>query len=256
MDLARALERHERAAERFTALIGSLGVGAVPLPGFEWTATEMGAHVLSLYRGYERAAIEHLPLWPSTDSADGNQRLLDATPERDPAAIAAALPDAGAAMRSAFEVTSGPIVAFGEVAASPAAILAVNMADTLTHGYDISRALGAEWVIDADDAILAQRGLSEILPGFVRADSTLTATYGVTLRGGPTWTIRFENGEVTTDEVRPDRADCRINADPVAWILGNYGRISPVTAALTGKVIAYGRRPWIAPRLGDQFDPV
>jgi hypothetical protein len=43
MNLVNALERHERAAERFTALIASLGTGGTSLPGFKWTAAETGA---------------------------------------------------------------------------------------------------------------------------------------------------------------------------------------------------------------------
>jgi hypothetical protein len=46
-----------------------------------------------------------------------------------------------------------------------------------------------------------------------------------------------------------DRVDCHVSADPVALLLIAYGRRSQWVPILTGKLIAWGRQPWLGPRL-------
>ena len=77
-----------------------------------------------------------------------------------------------------------------------------------------------------------------------------TATFGLHLRGGPDYTLVFTNGELATSDGRPPAADCRISADPVAYLLSAYGRIPPWKVAATAKMVAYGREPWLAFKLG------
>ena len=48
---------------------------------------------------------------------------------------------------------------------------------------------------------------------------------------------------------RPARkADCRISADPVAFLLTGAERESQWKALLTERMLAYGRKPWLALR--------
>jgi hypothetical protein len=44
-----------------------------------------------------------------------------------------------------------------------------------------------------------------------------------------------------------------ISADPATFMLMSYDRIGPVLPALSGKVLVWGRRPWLATRLGGVF---
>jgi hypothetical protein len=43
----------------------------------------------------------------------------------------------------------------------------------------------------------------------------------------------------------PD-ADCRLSADPVAFLLAGSNRQSQWKTLLTGKMVAFGRKPWLA----------
>jgi hypothetical protein len=43
-------------------------------------------------------------------------------------------------------------------------------------------------------------------------------------------------------------ADCRVSADPVALLLVAYGRTSQWKPVLTGKLVAWGRKPWLGRR--------
>jgi hypothetical protein len=47
--------------------------------------------------------------------------------------------------------------------------------------------------------------------------------------------------------------DCHISAEPVTFLLMSYNRIGPTMPALSGKVRVWGRRPWLATRLGGVF---
>ena len=43
--------------------------------------------------------------------------------------------------------------------------------------------------------------------------------------------------------------DCHVSADPVALLLVSYGRRSQWVPVLTGKLLAWGRKPWLGLRL-------
>jgi hypothetical protein len=256
MDVDAAVGAHERASSRFADLVRSLPPEPQTVVGSEWSTVEVGAHVLSLFRGYTRAAAGIAPLWPSLDGVAGNQRLLDETPERSPGELADALEVAGGEMRAAFADSDAPITVFGDLAASAAAILGINAADVLLHGLDLARTTGTAWAIDQRDAMLGFVSLVEILPAFVKPEVTgFSATYGLHLRRNSDWMLAFDRGTLRIEPGRPERADCRISATPRGWMLAGYGRISPTRALLTGQVVPYGRKPWLAPRFGQQFNP-
>jgi hypothetical protein len=74
------------------------------------------------------------------------------------------------------------------------------------------------------------------------------ATYDLRVRGGTRVTVRINNGRVETD-LPGERVDCHISAEPVALLLVSYGRRSQWTPILTGRMIAWGRKPWLGVRL-------
>lgn len=51
----------------------------------------------------------------------------------------------------------------------------------------------------------------------------------------------------------PRRADCTILLDPVAFLLIALGRLNPWRAIAQGWVLAWGPRPWLAPRFPSLF---
>ena len=48
-------------------------------------------------------------------------------------------------------------------------------------------------------------------------------------------------------------ADCRISADPSAFLLVNYRRRAPWRYVSTGRIVAWGRRPWLGLGLAGRF---
>jgi hypothetical protein len=123
--------------------------------------------------------------------------------------------------------------------------------DTLVHGWDIATALGCTWVIDPADACLAFSAIVPVMSAFVdeKAARGFSATYGVQLRGGPAFTLAFADGRLSAIEGRPPRADCRMSAEPVANLLTAYGRVPVWRPAIRGRLLSYGRRPWLGLKL-------
>ena len=46
-----------------------------------------------------------------------------------------------------------------------------------------------------------------------------------------------------------ESVDCHVSADPVALLLVAYGRRSQWVPILTGRLVAWGRKPWLGVRL-------
>jgi len=57
------------------------------------------------------------------------------------------------------------------------------------------------------------------------------------------------------DPARPRRPDVHISVDPTTALLAGYGRLSTAWVGITGKAIAWGAKPWLAPGLAQKFLP-
>ena len=69
------------------------------------------------------------------------------------------------------------------------------------------------------------------------------------VRDGPELGLTFAGGTLTVGPCGTRRPDVTVLADPVAFLLVAYGRTSQWSAMATGKLLAWGRRPWLAVRL-------
>jgi hypothetical protein len=137
-----------------------------------------------------------------------------------------------------------------------ATLCAILAGEAYIHGWDISRALRTPWRLDPGDMRTIFTGLLPVLPYYVdpRRAAGCTATFDVRLRGSPPAraALAFVNGQLTVQPRPAQLADCRISADPATYLLVTYGRSGALVPALTGKITATGRRPWLGltlPRL-------
>lgn len=122
------------------------------------------------------------------------------------------------------------------------------------HGRDVARATGAPWTVSPADAALffkllllgvTSYGYGRLLdwdrperPGRIAVEfrSRHTAPVAMVLT----------DGRVTVEE--PGRAiDVKLFFDPVTLNLMLFGRVGRTRAALTGRVVVWGRRPWLLP---------
>jgi hypothetical protein len=81
----------------------------------------------------------------------------------------------------------------------------------------------------------------------------VTARYALRLRGGGAFGVAFTDGAVEVTPEPPARPDCTILTEPVAFLLMALGRQGPYGALARGHVLAWGRKPWLAPRFPTLF---
>jgi SCP-2 sterol transfer family protein len=129
--------------------------------------------------------------------------------------------------------------------------------ESLVHGFDISRAQDRAWAIERAHARLIIQGflfpVLSRLPAAAMVDaeaaSGVRACYDLRLRGGGRFFMAFEDGEMSIEAPSSRRVDCHVLAEPSALLLVIWGRRSQWPAIFSGKLLTYGRRPWLGHRL-------
>jgi hypothetical protein len=127
----------------------------------------------------------------------------------------------------------------------------------LVHGDDIARAERRTWRIDPSHAGLALRGF--ILPVLERGDPHALVDQERAARFAARWDIRWrgqgrvifalDRGELHVEPPAGRRVDCRISADPGAFLLIFFGRREVWSSVARGRMLPWGRRPWLVATL-------
>ena len=137
-------------------------------------------------------------------------------------------------------------------------VYGIYLGELLLHGRDVARAAGRRWPITPSQATMIFEGATAVAHGFLDEKKVrgLRVTYEVRLRGGPRLTFAFTDGALTVTPGSAPRADCRVSADPLAVVLVIYKRSSQWAQIAQGKLMAFGRKPWLAFRFASLFKPV
>jgi uncharacterized protein (TIGR03083 family) len=126
--------------------------------------------------------------------------------------------------------------------------------ETVVHGYDIARAAGRPWRLDpAHCALVIEGFIVRLLQTFepttfvTERAAGVHATFELRLRGGGRYHFRFRDGVV---RVGPPEGpvDCYLSADPGALLLVIFARRSQWEAIGRGRLLAWGRKPWLGLR--------
>jgi uncharacterized protein (TIGR03083 family) len=244
------------AGSRFAAMLRRVGDPSLPAVG-EWNVGETAAHCagsasffLSLARG--RVEPERID-----EVAANNAAYLVENRERDPRILADQF---AAGERALLDHVAGvdgdPLLeAFRGIPAPLSTLLAVELGEVLVHGFDIARASGLPWEMRRDEAALTIDGLAPLLPHYLRRQAAAAFRARVELRprGGIPRVLVFADGELHLRAIDRSPVDCHLSVDPVAYLLLAYGRIGQLRPMLQGKLLAWGRRPWLAARLPALF---
>ncbi|MDQ3760746.1 MAG: SCP2 sterol-binding domain-containing protein [Actinomycetota bacterium] len=128
--------------------------------------------------------------------------------------------------------------------------------ETVMHGGDIAHAAGRPWPIESAHAAMVIGRF--LVPVFQALDpramvdpekaAGLRATYDVRIRGGDRFYFIFNNGALTVEDPSSRKADCHISADPVAMLMVAWARENQWRAIAKGKLLAWGRKPWLGPQ--------
>ena len=215
-----------------------------------WSASDVAAHLIDVYDAAKDIAEGRgTPFSHSTGTAANNESRLAARAERDPKTLAEGFDRALADYVASLEGIDGdPLVPWADFQVPVSTAASVELAECLVHDYDIAHAEGKPWTIVPDRAALAARGLSRVTEHYVdeSAAAGFTGTFDLKLRGYPSLHYVFADGVLSVQEPTDRKVDVHISVDPVAFMLVGYGRVSQWGPMARGKLLAYGRKPWLA----------
>lgn len=264
LDTAEVRDALVAATERTAQLIRGAPDTSARVPGLTWTVGETAAHLVGGFAGYtgfvngSRDAREDLARMLGTDSPPEraqvvNARMLQEIIERDGDRLADLL--ASAADRYLEAVAAyrldEPILTWTGVPMTVPVMTSALLGELVLHGWDIARATGAQATVDRREALLVLAGVVALVPEYIDRQKTrgLHVTYELRFRGGRRYVIAIDDGTAQIDPPSP-RVDCWISADPAAFLLVGYGRVSQWSQALRGRVFSGGHKPWLGLQFG------
>jgi uncharacterized protein (TIGR03083 family) len=225
----------------------------VPAVG-TWTVRDVAAHLGDAFEVHQKVVRgDNAPIDTMDQIAEVNQRMIDANPERDVDVLADRVESAtNVYVEHLRSIPGDAIVAWADLEIPITTVISADIGECLVHGYDIAHTEGRPWPIDPYHAAVAVKGVSPMTVHYVdpRAARDLTATFDLRLRGQLRLDFVFEDGELRIEEPSGRPADVHISADPATFLLVGYGRMSLWGPMAKGRLLAWGRKPWLALRFG------
>jgi uncharacterized protein (TIGR03083 family) len=246
------------AEEIAEVLRGAADMG-VPVPGSEWTVGQAAAHLAQanelmadIAAGQKRSYGDGTP----QSLAAANERALAGFEERDADPLAEMIVmHAGAYLTAVDRCTTDENVVTPLGPMSRVVLGSYLLTHMLGHGYDLARALGRPHMLDRTRVELSLPFLITAMPRVTVATAVarLTVRYTIRLWGGARFGVTFTDGVISVTPQPPTSPDCTILIEPVTFLLMALGRCKPWGAMARGRVLAWGRKPWLAPRFPELF---
>jgi hypothetical protein len=257
--LARVQPAIDEVGDRLAALAAAASDPEARLARSDWTVRQAAAHLVTVVPRYADGP-EGRGTWVADrhQLAALNDAQLRALGTASMGELAGQLRQHLAALRTQLHGYGEPVPAFrfhGGQPVSADLALGILLAELVVHGFDIARTVARPWPIDPGHVELIFQGLDPIAPGWVNPARTrrLTATFEVRLRGQATHVYAFRDGHLQVNPARPGQADVRISADPAAFLLVLYRRQPEWPHIAAGRLLARGRKPWLALTFADRF---
>lgn len=221
-----------------------------------WGTGEVACHVSHVIAADTAALAGESPppseLTPAAVAVLTDAMLAD-DPERDVGVLADRI---DAQLADFLAVSDAPaseqVTWLGGIQLPASAVACHLLEELLVHGFDLATATNGEWTIAPEHAVLALAGAAGPIVNaagpmaFVdpaRAQG-FRARFDVRVRGYQRLTFVFDDGMTIVDDDTSGPVDAHLSADPVSMLLLMLGRISTGRALRSGKVRAWGRRPW------------
>jgi uncharacterized protein (TIGR03083 family) len=259
--LAGARSALEATAGRTADLIRSLPDLNTPLPPPSvWTVRDAAIHLVnyaSVYIDIANGMPSPVAIQAREYLAVENARRIAEVAETDPQRVADLITEGETRFLEATAGRSGDqrVVFHEGTPMTLADLVCICLGEHLLHGYDIATAVHVPWPIDPRHAELVLNGYGPIYANVLNPTTThrLTAAYGVELRRGSSFAVRFVDGRYGLEPSGSAPVDCTISADPVAYLLVAAGRMSQWEAIALGLIAAEGPKPQLALGFVDLF---
>jgi hypothetical protein len=231
-----------------------------PVPGLDWSVGETGAHLVTLIDDVTRYVTGDLrPEGSVADMAALNRRRIDRLLDRHGGVLGRLLLEAVSVFKDVTRDLGGaePVPWYDPIRIELAIVLSVLVGELSIHGSDIARGLSLADAIEREDALLVLPAIWEHFPSYLDTEAAagFTGVFGIAVRGAQPVRIEIAGGVAAVSPLH-GVVDCRITADPVAFVSVSYGRATPWSQILRGKMMATGSRPWLATRLPQLLIPV
>jgi hypothetical protein len=216
------------------------------------------SHIFEMYPGLLSGTASPLP--DHLNMAQEWERMLQEDGERDPIATAKRIEAGAEAFLGEIEKSdwNQPVMWHGGVSVPVSSLAPILTNECNVHGWDVAKAEGKPWTIPRADAVVVIEGHYPLLPHFVNEQvaSGLDVSYELKVRGGRSAYLSVKDSRLTIDDTPMGRVDCHISADPVEYLLVGYGRKNQWSPMLAGKLVAWGRKPWLALKFARLFHGV
>jgi len=247
-----------------------------PVPQLDWTIRQLAAHVCMVYQSFASTVRGEFPADAldevvGTDGAAGtlpqslaaaNAFAIQMVDFPDPAAAAETLEASATDWLEVLDAGPDPLEShptpwYGPQATRTAGTLAaLAVSETLVHGQDLARAMGAKLrPAAASAAAAAPTVMSEMWPTLLDPERArgFSGSFEVRVRGGEPFVLHIADGKAWSTPVEGQKADCVVSLDPRTALMIGFGRQSLGRAILSGGSFAYGRKPWLGLRMHTFF---
>ena len=241
------------AAAGVAGVLRSAPGSDIRIPGAAWTVREAAVHLVNFSAVNADVAAgmpsPRLSVDKAHVAADNARRITD-VPETDPEKLARLVLDGADRFLDATAGRSGDVEVTWHcgLELGLAELAGVELGELILHGYDLATAVGYPWPIAPGDALIILNGYGSAFGLVVNQERAagLNAGFGIELRGGPAFTVRFVDGRYGVEPPGSGPVDCTISADPVAFLLVGSGRLDLLAAVALGLLSAGGERPELA----------
>ncbi|MDQ3941210.1 MAG: maleylpyruvate isomerase family mycothiol-dependent enzyme [Actinomycetota bacterium] len=215
-----------------------------------WTVRDVAAHLTDVFEHYRRVALGEGSTARTIGELTGyNESRVEAIDERDCRVLAERIEAASGPYFEALSSVDGdPLVPWTQLEIPISTVVSLGIGEAIVHGYDVASAEGKPWPIDRHRIALALKGVAPIMPHYVDAERAagFNARYELRLRGEWRMHFVFDDGKLSIEEPARRPIDVHISADPVAFALVGYGRMSQWGPMAKAQLLAWGRKPWLA----------
>ncbi|MDP9452545.1 MAG: hypothetical protein M3P97_03960 [Actinomycetota bacterium] len=249
------------AANRLALLLRTVRRPAAPAVG-TWDLTDVAIHVSHSLEAVTALARGGGPLLDDLEELSAlTSRLVVGEGTRDLAVLADRIEASAATFLEVVasgDASPRPWLVRG-IELPPSALVGQVLNELVVHGWDVARAEGVSWPVPGRHAALVLDTfllpvLGHLGPALVdpQAARGVHAAFDLRVRGGGRAVLRVDDGDLVVEHLeRAARVvvDCHLSVEPAAFLLVAWGRRSQWPAIARGRFLAWGRRPWLAPRL-------